>query len=391
MSKIAYFDCFSGISGDMIIGALLDAGLDFKLFTAELEKLRLSGYEPKYRKVMKQNIASTKFDVMCSESAPLRHLSDLIRIVDDSGLDAETVGKAKEVFLTIAKAEAKIHNQPLTKVHFHEIGAIDTIVDVVGSLVGLKLLGVERVYASKVNVGTGFVEFSHGKFPVPAPATAEILRNVPTYATETNAEVITPTGASIITTLAEEFTPMPQMVTEAIGYGAGSHDLPQPNVLRVFIGDLVESRNSAMETICVLETNIDDMNPQVYGHVMVRLFDEGALDVYVGNVQMKKGRPGNTLTVLCEPASEAKVTKLIFEETTSLGVRRRLEERTVLRREVKQVDSKFGPISVKVSSLDGKILNATPEYDQCRQAAKENKVPLKEIYREVTRALGEIF
>jgi len=231
--KLAYFDCFSGISGDMILGALLDAGLDFELFQSELAKLNLSNYKLKQQRVSKQNLSATKFDVIDLEKKNYRHLKDLNLIIDASNFDETLKANAKKIFLKIAGAEAKIHNQPIEKVHFHEISAVDTIIDVVGALVGLKLLNIEKIQSSKLNTGSGFVEFSHGKWPVPAPATAEILKGVPIYSTDCKAELVTPTGAAIICTIADAFGELPEMTTENIGYGAGAQDLEHPNVLRI--------------------------------------------------------------------------------------------------------------------------------------------------------------
>ncbi len=383
MSKIAYFDCFSGISGDMLIAALLDAGLDLQAFESELRKLNLTHYEINTEKVMKQNIAATKFEVSSQDVKVYRHLKNLYQIVDNSKLDKKITTSAKSIFLKIAEAEAKIHNQPIGKVHFHEIGAVDTIIDVVGALVGIKLLGIEKVYCSKLNVGSGFVKFSHGTFPVPAPATAEILKGVPVYSTDSKGELITPTGAAIITTLSDSFGKMPEMVTESIGYGAGTRELERPNVLRVFVGQPVQEDDSEHDNGFIIETNIDDMNPQFYDHVMDKLMRHGALDVYFTNIMMKKNRPAIKLTVLTSPKNEAKLTNIIFEETTTLGVRIRKDHRKTLQREIKEVETKFGKIKVKVAKLNGKIVNAKPEYDDCQRIAIEYKIPLKQVYREI--------
>ncbi|MFQ5824120.1 MAG: nickel pincer cofactor biosynthesis protein LarC [bacterium] len=379
MSKIAYFDCFSGISGDMIIGALLDAGLDFNILRKELNKIHLKNFEIDSEKVVKNNLAATKFKVSSKDEKIYEHLGALNRMVEKSNLEEEIKTNAKKIFLKIAKAEAKIHNQPLEKIHFHEIGVIDTIIDVVGALVGFKLLGIEKIYCSKLNVGSGFVEFSHGKFPVPAPATAEILIGIPIYSTDSDAELVTPTGAAIITTVAKEFGDMPAMKTESIGYGAGTRDLKQPNVLRIFIG---YSKASEGEIIYTIETNIDDMNPQIYGYVMEKLLQNGALDVYLTNILMKKNRPAIKLTVLSNTEDKEKLIKIILEETTSLGVRIRQENRTILEREIKAVETPFGKVKVKIAKLNGEIVNTMPEYEDCKRIAKEKNIPLKQVYSE---------
>ena len=382
MSRIAYFDCFSGISGDMLIAALLDAGLDFAALQNELAKLNLPNYELRHEKVVKGHISGSKFDVVQKDEKTYRHLKNLNEIVDKSGLDKDIKSTAKRIFQKIAEAEAKVHNQPIEKVHFHEIGAIDTIVDVVGALVGLQLLGIEKVLASKLNVGGGFVTFSHGTFPVPAPATAEILKDIPIFASDVNAELVTPTGAAVISTIAESFGPLPVMLTERIGYGAGSRELPHPNLLRVFVGMMAEPA-PAPDRVAVIETSIDDMNPQLYEQVFERLFEEGALDVYLTNVTMKKNRPGILLTVLARPEDQDRLIRLLFQETTTIGVRIRQENRKILHREIKEVATKLGKVKFKFSTLDGVLLNATPEFEDCKRIAGELKLPLKQVLREV--------
>jgi len=381
--KIAYFDCFSGISGDMILGALLDAGLDFELFQSELTKLNLPNYKLKQQRVSKQNLSATKFDVIDLEKKKYRHLLDLNRIVEKSSFDEKLKTQAKEIFLKIAEAEAKIHNQPVEKVHFHEISAVDTIIDVVGVLVGLKLLKIEKTYSSKLNTGSGFVEFSHGKWPVPAPATAEILKGVPVYSTDCKAELVTPTGAAIICTIADAFGELPEMTTESIGYGAGAQDLEHPNVLRVFIGERITQAAFEQDRVSILETNIDDMNPQFYDNILEELLQNGALDVYLTNVSMKKNRPGIQLTVLTRPEDADKFAQFIFRNTTSIGVRIRQEKRQKLERKIQEVDTKFGKVKFKISSLNGEVLNRTPEYEDCKRISKEQNIPLKVIYKEI--------
>jgi pyridinium-3,5-bisthiocarboxylic acid mononucleotide nickel chelatase len=384
--KIAYFDCFSGISGDMIAGSLLDAGLDIKMLETEIDKLGLESVKIKASKIVKQNIASTKFDVIYEDQSHHRHLRHLNALVENTSLDNDIIEKAKEVFLKIAVAEAKIHNMPLEKVHFHEVGAIDTIVDVVAALTGLKMLGVEKVYCSRLNVGSGFVTFSHGKFPVPAPATAEILRDVPTYSTDSKGELVTPTGAAIITALADSFGDMPSIKTQAIGYGAGTKDFEHPNVLRVYLGEM--AAEGASEEIDVIETDIDDMNPQWYDHVMERLYGEGALEVFFTNIQMKKNRPGVKLTILAKPGDKDRLIKIIFKDTTSLGVRFRRESRVILKREVKTFETSFGEVNAKVSYFNDEQVNIKVEYDDLKRLAFENKLSIKQISNEIDKQIN---
>ena len=367
----------------MILGALLDAGLDFELFQSELTKLNLPNYELKQQKVSKQNLSATKFDVIDLEKKNYRHLIDLNRIVEKSSFDEKLKTRAKEIFLKIAEAEAQIHNQSIEQVHFHEISAVDTIIDVVGALVGLKLLNIEKIQSSKLNAGSGFVEFSHGKWPVPAPATAEICKGVPVYATDCKAELVTPTGAAIICTIADAFGDLPEMTTESIGYGAGTQDLEHPNVLRVFIGERITQAAFEQDTVSILETNIDDMNPQFYDNILEELLQNGALDVYLTNVSMKKNRPGIQLTVLTRPEDADKFAQFIFRNTTSIGVRIRQEKRKKLKRTIQEVDTKFGKVKFKISNLNGEVLNRTPEYEDCKRISKEQNIPLKEIYKEI--------
>jgi pyridinium-3,5-bisthiocarboxylic acid mononucleotide nickel chelatase len=384
--KIAYFDCFSGISGDMLVGALLDAGLDFDYLKAEIDKLGLD-VEIKAEKVVKQNISSTQFTVIFEDQKHHRHLKDLNALVENTPIDDDIKGKAMEVFLKIARAEAKIHDMPLEKVHFHEIGAVDTIVDVVAALIGFKMLGIEKVCCSRLNVGSGFVTFSHGKFPVPAPATAEILKGVPSYSTRSEGELVTPTGAAIITALTGNFGDMPPIITESVGYGAGSKEFEHPNVLRVYIGQAADSDESADE-ITVIETNIDDMNPQWYDHIIERLYAGGALEVFLTTIQMKKNRPGVKLTLLSEPGKKEQLIKIIFQETTSIGIRMRRETREILVRESKIINTPYGEVKAKVSRYENEIMNVKVEYDDLKKLAITNNLSIKKISSEINKQLG---
>lgn len=386
--KIAYFDCFSGISGDMINAALINAGLEVKQLRTELDKLNLGGYRVLTEQVMKNSLSATRFAVIEEETQVFRHLNDLTEIIDKSHLKEDIKTGAKSIFRKIASAEAKIHNQPIKKVHFHEIGAVDTIIDVVGALAGLKILGIDRVFCSPINVGSGFVNFSHGRYPVPAPAAAELLKNVPIYSTDSGGELTTPTGAAIITEIAHGFGDMPEMKSECIGYGAGTKDFKQPNVLRVFIGKVLRAADLAMDMISVIETNIDDMNPQIYDHLFDVFFSNGALDVFLSNIAMKKNRPAVKLTVLCDTADEKKFSGLIFRETSSIGVRIRQEKRYKLPREIQKIQTEYGEIKIKISKLRGEILSRVPEYDDCKRIAREKGIPLKMIYDAVLQSIS---
>ncbi len=385
--RIAYFDCFSGISGDMLAGALLDAGLDFGVLKKEIDKLGLPGVSISASAIVKQNIASTRFTVKYPEQKHHRKLDDLIQLVENTSLEADVREKAREVFTKIAVAEARIHNMPVEKVHFHEIGAVDTVVDVVAALTGFRKLGIEKVYCSPLNVGSGFVTFSHGKFPVPAPATAEILKGVPVYSAGSKGELVTPTGAALITALAGGFGDMPPMVVSAVGYGAGTKDFEQPNVLRVFVGETDQGQSAS--NIDVIETNIDDMNPQFFDHVIDMLYREGALEVFLTNIQMKKNRPGIRLTVLAGTEERERLLKVLFRETTTIGVRIRRESREVLERKAVTVATPLGEINAKVSWFAGEIVNVKPEYEDLKRVALEKGIPLKLVSAEIGRYLEE--
>ena len=365
----------------MIIGALIDLGLDFNFLKKELKKLKLKDYEIIAEKIVKNGISSTKFDVVIgNHHHEERNLKEINKIIDNSNLDKEIKAQIKKIFLVIAKAESKIHKKPINKIHFHEIGAIDTIVDVAGAVIGFKKLGIEKIYCSRLNVGTGFVEFSHGKFPIPAPATAEILKSVQIYNNNVEAELVTPTGAAIITSLAEKFGDMPVMKIERIGYGAGSKELEQPNVLRVFLGEGVKNND---EIINIIDTNIDNMNPEFYPYIIDKLMEAGALDCYLTNIIMKKGRPAIKLTVLAEIKDTDRLCNIIFDETTTLGLRIFEVSRKKLEREIKTIKTRYGNVRVKVSRLNNEIKNVSPEYKDCVRIAKSRKIPLKKVYKEI--------
>lgn len=358
--RIAYFDCFSGISGDMILGALIDAGLDIEELKSELKKLKLTGYDISTKRTEKKGISGTKFEVIVLEKHQERHLSDIFEIIEHSNLDRKIKNKAKDVFSALAKVEAEIHNQPVEKVHFHEVGAIDALIDIVGVMIGMQRLNIEQVVASKLHVGTGFVQCAHGTLPVPAPATLKLLSNVPIYSTGIENELVTPTGAAIITTLCENFGDIPSMKVEKIGYGAGSRDLPIPNMLRVLIGD---SKIEPIEDrVLLLETNIDDMNPQFYDYVMEVLFQKGAKDVFLTPIHMKKNRPGVILSVISPLNKKDELLDVLFAETTTLGIRiSEIIKRQKLERKIETVDTQFGKVNVKISFTGGKIRDIVPE------------------------------
>jgi len=416
--RIGYLDCFSGVSGDMFLGALLDAGLPTSVLEKTVAALDV-GARLEISRVTRSGISATKVDVWIGdekdlpreqvshahqhEPAHLRHLehhhdrhshrglSEIGAIIRNATIAPVAQELALAIFQALGEAEAKIHNMDVEKIHFHEVGAADAIVDIVCAAVGSVTLGVEQWVCSSLNVGGGSVECAHGRFPVPSPATVELLRGAPVYSSGVDAELVTPTGAAIVKTLCRRFIPFPTMKITATGYGAGARDFPgQPNVLRLTLGDgaetqLVASTEIPEDTIAVLEANLDDLNPQVFGYVMERLLAEGALDAFCTPMQMKKNRPGMLLTVLARPEDATRLSKLVFSETTTLGIRMRQERRQTLVRRSISVQTQWGEVRMKVANLDGSIANYAPEYEDCRRIADQNRVPLKQVMQEATR------
>lgn len=386
MMKIAYFDCFSGASGDMILGAMLDAGLSLEDLRRELGKLPIGDFSIQEETVTRGGLAGRQVSVVSGESHrhAHRHLRDLEAIVTGSTLSESIRDKCCSIFRRLAEAEACVHRLSMDAVHFHEIGALDTIVDIVGAVVGLELLGIERVRCSPVNVGGGTVKCAHGELPVPAPATAQLVLGKPVYSSGVNAELLTPTGAVILTSLASDFGPYPAMTLRSIGYGAGRHDLPFPNLLRLAIGECgPETVGLEQDTVVVIEANIDDMNPQLYEFVMERLLAAGALDVTLTPVHMKKNRPGALISVVCRVPEREMCADILLEETTTIGVRWSLCHRIKARRSFKEIATSFGVVRCKVASGLKGVLNVTPEYEDCKRLARANGVPLKRVMDEV--------
>jgi pyridinium-3,5-bisthiocarboxylic acid mononucleotide nickel chelatase len=378
---LAYFDCFSGISGDMTLGALVDAGVSIDVLRSELKKLGLPGYELRAEKVKRAGIAATKVHVIIEKKDRERHLADITAIINGSSLSAPIKERSIGIFNRLAEAEARVHGTTSEKIHFHEVGAVDAIVDIVGSVIGLDRLGVTRVRASAVNVGSGTVQTSHGLLPVPAPATAELLKGIPFYQSEIKFELATPTGAAIVSTVGTSFGPLPEMKVDRIAYGAGDGDFPErPNVLRLMIGEPAAACDE--DSSMLIETNIDDMNPQVYDYLVDKLMQLGAQDAYLTPIIMKKGRPAVLLSVLTDKSRIDDVLAAVFRETTSIGVRIREVGRRKLSREIREVETLYGKIRIKVSKRGDDILTATPEYEDCRRIAEERKVPLKIILEE---------
>ena len=355
--KVAYFDCFAGISGDMTLGALVDAGLSFSVLKSELDKLSVREFTLSQRRVEKHGIAGTKIDVNAREGHVHRHLKDVLEIINNSEISASAKEKAARVFQKLAEAEAKIHGTTIEAVHFHEVGAVDAIVDVVGAIVGLELLEIEAIYASKFRFGSGHTRGAHGAMPVPVPAVVEMTKGFPSERTDIPYELVTPTGAALLTALAANIGETIQLRTESTGYGAGTRDVEQvPNLLRVEIGELVADPRTDLPVL--LETNIDDMTPEIYGYLIDRLLEAGARDAFLTPVIMKKGRPGIQLTVLANPNKETELTELIFSETTTLGIRRLPVQRHILERRTDTVQTPYGPIRVKISKNVGTMMNA---------------------------------
>ena len=379
--KVAYFDCFAGISGDMTLGALVDAGLSFAALKSELDKLSVREFTLSQRRVEKHGIAGTKIDVNAREGHVHRHLKDVLKIINSSSISASAKEKAARVFQKLAKAEAKIHGTTIEEVHFHEVGAVDAIVDVVGAIVGLELLEIEAIYASRFRFGSGHTRGAHGAMPVPVPAVVEMTKGFPAERTDIPYELVTPTGAALLTALASNIGETIQLRTESTGYGAGTRDVEQvPNLLRIEIGELVADPQTDLPVL--LETNIDDMTPEIYGYLIDRLFEAGARDAFLTPVIMKKGRPGIQLTVLTDPNKETELTELIFSETTTLGIRRLPVQRHTLERRTDTVQTPYGPIRVKIADIGGKQ-RITPEYDDCARIAREKQVPILDVYKAV--------
>jgi uncharacterized protein (TIGR00299 family) protein len=438
--RIAYLDCFSGISGDMFLGALVGAGVPPAVLEETVAALGV-GARLEISKVVRSGISATKVDVWVDGEkdlpreqylakkrstdhshqhdehghdhdhkhdhshssaddiprvgAPTAHehvhrgLPEIRKIIGKAGISTSAKKTAIAIFEALGTAEAKIHNMPVEAIHFHEVGAVDAIVDIVCAAVGAESLGVDEFVCSPLNVGGGTVECAHGTLPVPAPATVELLRAAPVYSSGVQAELVTPTGAAIVKTLVHRFAAFPGMKIEKSGYGAGSREFSgHPNVVRLTIGETISALASktASETGSVLEANLDDLNPQVFGYVMDRLREEGALDVFGIPVQMKKNRPGTLLTVLCKPEDAASLTQLLFTETTTLGVRRRDEVRQTLARRWETVRTEWGEVRIKIASMNGTVTNYAPEYEDCRRIAAEHHVPLKTVMQEAARS-----
>lgn len=381
-TKIAYADCFSGISGDMLLGALLHSGIDENVLRGELDKLALGEFDFLVEEKNTQSISGCKVTICSKRRQELRTLPALMKILDQSGLDDRITSRSAAVFKTLAEAEAKVHGIPVDKVHFHEVGALDTIIDIVGTIIALHQIGVERLISSPLPLGRGFVKCAHGTLPLPAPAVCELLQGIPVYGVEIEKELVTPTGAALIRTLADEFGPMVPMTISTIGYGAGIHILPnhQPNLLRLITGYAHQVDES--QIIEVIETNLDDWSPETFPFLCERLFTQGALDVSLTSILMKKGRPGFTLQVICAPDKSFDIKNIILTETTAIGLRFRKEARQTLPRETVNLTTPWGEIKAKkVQTPSGTIIY--PEYEECKKIADRHHIPLQDVYNEI--------
>jgi uncharacterized protein (TIGR00299 family) protein len=389
--KIAYFDCFSGISGDMCLGALIDAGVFPVELEKELNKIRAVNFRFSVKKVKRSNIAACKTDVISEKhgKSTRKKWKDIEKIIHGSSLSKDIKKTGLDIFERLFRAEAEAHGDPFDKVHLHELGATDCIVDIFGTIIGLKMLGVEKIYSSPINLGSGTVKTRHGILSVPAPATALILKNVPVYSETISSELTTPTGAVLIKELACAYGGIPPMDIVKVGTGAGNSDFRSwPNVLRIFVGNAFsphygkgETRGPHKDSVTVIETNIDDMNPQLYEYVFERLYKAGAVDIYLTQIIMKKGRPGVKLTVLCKEDRKEELMDVVLRETSTIGLRFYEMERKVLPREIKTADTEFGKVRIKYTRYGDKIIRAAAEYEDCKKIAKKNKVPLIDIMK----------
>lgn len=391
--KVLYFDCPTGISGDMCLGALIDLGVDFKMILKELKKLPVDKIDVKTGKEIRHSISGTSFRVNLKESHHHRTFKDIKGIIGKSALSPKVKELSTSIFKIIAEAEGKIHGIPADKVHFHEVGAMDSIIDIVGAAVAIDSLKVDKIYSSPIPLGSGWADTMHGRIPIPAPATVEILKGVPVAPSEIPFELTTPTGAAIIKTVSDGFGPLPQMIIDKTGYGAGKKDFREAaNLLRVILGDTEAAEKCGGEhgkSLIIMETNIDDMSPQIAGYIMERLFAAGALDVFFTPVQMKKSRPGILLTVLTDERKKKDLLDIIFEDSTSIGVRTYPVERHCLERKMVKAKTPYGIVTVKVSLRDGKAVNIQPEYEDCKALAEKKKVPLKRVLDAARAAVKE--
>lgn len=389
-TQIAYADCFSGVSGDMFLGALLDAGLEIDVLRRELAALDLENFTIDYSRIQDQTISAARLEIRIQETSKARTWKDIRSLIEQSRLHETVKNKSMAVFHCLAEAEAKIHNCPVDEVHFHEIGGLDSIIDIVGSVIGFQFLGIGKLFTSPLPMPRGWVDCSHGTLPLPSPAVCEILQNVPVYGTEIEQELVTPTGAALVKTLSSDFGNLPAMEIRQIGYGAGSRKLSvqKPNLFRLVIGQ--QRKVAESQEVEIISTNLDDWSPEFFPYLSEQLFSLGALDVILIPIHMKKGRPGFMLKVISDPGQSLHLKNCILAETSAIGLRSRREQRLTLPRRIGSVQTGWGPVQVKqVETPAGSVLY--PEYADCRRVAQENQVPLKEVYAVLNRCKPEDF
>jgi pyridinium-3,5-bisthiocarboxylic acid mononucleotide nickel chelatase len=391
--RVAYFDCIAGISGDMTLAALVDCGADLDAIREGLAALPLEPYEIEASEIETHGLRAARIDVRAPTTPLIRTYSSIRMLLDAADLPAQVLTTAQRIFRRLAEAEARVHRKEVELVTFHEVGGIDSIVDIVGTSIALDLLGIERVFSSPIPTGTGMVRTDHGLLPLPAPAVVELLRGAPMYSRQVSAELVTPTGAAILSAVAEGYGGLPLMEVEAAGYGAGSTDVGFPNVLRVLVGEESERRGEAGGAATtgevVLSTNVDDLSPEMYEYVLERLLSSGAQDAWLTPIVMKKSRPAVTISVLCAAARESDLRRILFRETGTLGIRSTPVTKHALERDVLKVETSAGPIAVKVGLLDGHPVTVAPEYEDCARAARESGIPARDVHEEALRLARE--
>ncbi|MHC4624384.1 MAG: nickel pincer cofactor biosynthesis protein LarC [Planctomycetota bacterium] len=389
--KVAYLDCFAGASGDMIVGAMLDAGLDGEFLKAQLSTLGIEGLDIKISRTKRAGLRAISFQPVAADQHEHRNLEQITGIIKRSKISEKAAKTAIAIFDKLARAEGTVHDKDPEDVHFHEVGAVDSIVDIVSASIGIDALGVEKVYCSSLSVGGGTVQCAHGLMPVPAPATAELVRGVPIAAGPMQAELLTPTGAAILTSIADEFGPLPAMQVETVGCGAGTRDPEEfPNILRLILGRTGAEDSADTDVICLLETNVDDVSGELIGSVTEELFGRGALDVFTTPIVMKHNRPAVQVSIICTLEDAPALEKIILEQGLTFGIRRQVLRRSKLAREFVSVETQFGEIGIKTGSMNGKIVNAKPEFSECAAAAKKHKVAVKVVWEAAIKAYGNM-
>ena len=378
--KIAYFDCFAGAGGDMIVAAMLDAGLDGEFLKSQLASLGLDKLQINISETRRNHLKALKFEPQAQQNEPGRNLQTITELIQASTISPSAKDRAIEIFEKLADAEARAHGKKPEEIHFHEVGALDSIADIVSACIGLDALGIEKVYCSPLPLGGGIIQCAHGMLPGPAPATVELLKGVPVMGGPVAAELVTPTAAAILTTIVDEFGPLPAMTIEKTGYGAGTKELDKvPNLLRLIIGSAASGDSASADSICILEANIDDATGEAIGYATQKLLQSGALDVYTTPIYMKQNRPAVQVSVICEVGDADMLGRMLLESGISFGLRKQLAQRMKLAREIVTVQTEYGDIRVKTGLLDGKIVTAKPEYSDCAKAADSRKIPFKTV------------